>query len=85
MVKNLPLHLPESELRSLFTRYGQVTDCRIMFKGERNRGFGFIGFKHTESATEAVKKMNGSFVGKHKLMVQYATGKGKKPGKDIYI
>ena len=75
MVKNLPKHLSESQMKNHFSEFGRVTDCRIIFKGETHRGFGFVGFRDNQSAKDAVKKFNGSFIGAQKIRVELAKTK----------
>ena len=75
MVKNLPPTLTELDLKKHFERYGQVTDCRIMFKGEKNRLFAFVGFFNQREAVEAQTKLNNSFIVKNKIKVSFATVK----------
>lgn len=49
IVKNLPKHLKEADLSAHFSsKGGTVTDAKIMFKNERSRKFGFVGFKTEE-------------------------------------
>ena len=40
------------------TKGGTVTDAKIMFKNERSRKFGFVGFKNEEQAEAAQKYFN---------------------------
>ncbi len=55
IVKNLPKHLKESELREHFKRDNKyaVTDAKIMFAGTKTRQFGFVGFKNSDDAIAA--------------------------------
>ena len=53
IVKNIPKHLKEVDLANHFaTKGGTVTDAKIMFKNDRSRKFGFVGFKNEEQAKE---------------------------------
>lgn len=69
IVRNLPKHLKESELREHFKRDNKysVTDAKIMFAGTKTRQFGFVGFKSASDATEALKWFNGTFLHTSKL------------------
>lgn len=86
IVRQLPKYLTESAFKDRFSEFGTVTDCRIIFKGERNRQFGFVGFREMKSAEHAVKSMNGAFIGTSKILVSYAKTKDQvksKRGKEI--
>lgn len=72
IVKNLPPTFDEKSFKKHFEQFGEVTDCRIIFKGEQNRRFGFIGFKLKQSAEDAQKKFNNSYVAKNKISVEFA-------------
>ena len=77
IVKNLPKHLKEVDLAAHFSQKGaQVTDAKIMFKNERSRKFGFVGFKTEEQATEARKYFHNTFLHTSKIEVDFAKGQG---------
>ena len=78
IVKNLPKHLTESALKAHFSGLGRVTDCRIIFKGNTNRRFAFLGFRDPQSAADAVKKFDQTFIGTQKILVRFALVKGDK-------
>ena len=49
IVKNIPKHLKEVDLANHFSQKGgTVTDAKIMYKNDRSRKFGFVGFKDEE-------------------------------------
>lgn len=72
IIKNLPPTFDERSFKKHFEQFGEVTDCRIIFKGEQNRRFGFIGFKLKQNAEEAQKKLNNSYIAKNKISVEFA-------------
>jgi len=41
-------------LREHFSRYGEITDCVVMFKNDRPRGFGFVTFLYPDSAEQVL-------------------------------
>lgn len=43
IVKNIPKYTSENQLKEKFSKFGKVTDVRILFKGNVNRRFCFIG------------------------------------------
>ena len=72
IVKNLPPTFDEKSFKKHFEKFGEVTDCRIIFKGDQNRHFGFIGYKFKDNAEEAHKKLNNSYIAKNKIIIQFA-------------
>lgn len=76
IVLNIPKHLTESALKSHFSELGNVTDCRIMFRGQKNRGFAFVGFRNASSASQAISRFNGTFIGTRRISVKYALLRG---------
>lgn len=79
IIKNLPAYLDERSLKDKLEQYGEVTDCKIMFRGEKNRRFAFAGFMDKKSAITAKKKLNNSYIDTFKLNVQFSTLKKSKP------
>ena len=48
-MKNIPKHVKEVDLANHFCQNGgTVTDAKIMYKNDRSRKFGFVGFKNDE-------------------------------------
>ena len=50
----------EDGLRESFSKFGEITDARVITDRAtgRSRGFGFVTFENTGSAAEAVSSMN---------------------------
>lgn len=70
IVKNLPKVVSEQKLRSLFSQKGTITDVQLKYKDGKFRQFAFIGYENEESAQEAVKFFNDTFVGTSKIRVE---------------
>ena len=86
IVKNLPKKITEEELKKHFSQKGSITDVKIMHKEDgRSRNFCFIGFKTEQSAKEAVKYFNQTYLKTMKITVEIAKLQGdpslKKKGK----
>lgn len=79
IVKNIPKTLDELSLKKLFEKFGEVTDCQIIFKGEINRQFAFIGFRDINSSEKAKLKMNNTFIKSSKVTVDFAVEKTPLP------
>ncbi|MFH1076185.1 MAG: RNA-binding protein [Pseudomonadota bacterium] len=61
-VGNLPYQLEESELRSLFEQYGEVTSANIVRDKQtgKSKGFGFVETGSQADSDKAIKELNGS-------------------------
>ena len=86
IVKNLPKKITEEELKKHFSQKGSITDIKIMHKEDgRSRNFCFIGFKTEQSAKEAIKYFNQTYLKTMKITVEAAKLQGdpslKKKGK----
>lgn len=78
IVQNLPRDLTESALKARFAEAGRVTDCRIMFRGDRPRGFAFVGFRAAAGAAKAISQFDNTFIGSRRVKVKYALLRGDK-------
>lgn len=43
IVKNIPKYTTEAELKERFSKFGKVTDVKILFRGNTHRRFCFVG------------------------------------------
>ena len=86
IVKNLPKNITEEEIKKHFSQKGIITDIKIMHKENgQSRNFCFIGFKNENSAKEAIKYFNQTYLKTMKITVEIAKLQGdpslKKKGK----
>lgn len=60
-VGNLPFSASESDLRSLFSEYGEVDSVAIITDREtgRSRGFGFVELAADARAADAIRDLDG--------------------------
>ena len=61
-VGSLPYHVEETDLRSIFEEYGQVSSAKVImdkFTG-KSRGFGFIEMPDEDIALKAIEELNGA-------------------------
>ncbi|KAA8911360.1 hypothetical protein TRICI_003845 [Trichomonascus ciferrii] len=74
IVKNLPHSFSDDKLKEHFARHGgTVTDAKIMRKHNgQSRRFGFVGFKNSEDAEDAVKYFNSTFINTTRIEVGLA-------------
>ncbi|XP_044482451.1 small RNA-binding protein 11, chloroplastic isoform X2 [Mangifera indica] len=60
-VSRLSFYTTNQELKRLFSRFGVVTEARMILdpKTQRPKGFGFVSFESEVEAQKALKAMNG--------------------------
>jgi len=73
-IRNIPLTAKEEDLIKIFSKYGNVTSCRIeKNKTEKkdgdstkielvSKGFGYISFDNPDSAQSAIEALNGKYL-----------------------
>eukprot|EP00826_Nyctotherus_ovalis_P004826 TRINITY_DN1106_c0_g1_i6.p1 TRINITY_DN1106_c0_g1~~TRINITY_DN1106_c0_g1_i6.p1 ORF type:complete len:400 (+),score=127.21 TRINITY_DN1106_c0_g1_i6:176-1375(+) len=71
-VKNLPGDYSSRQLFDLFSRFGKISSCRVVYdaKGEC-KGYGYVQFENKEVADTALKTMNGEEVNGSKIEVVF--------------
>lgn len=75
IVNYLAADVTSAELHGLFSRFGPLDGARIIYDRQTSlpRGFGFVYFRHPESAKKAVESMNGYQFHNKRLKVSYST------------
>ena len=81
-VGNMSFQTTESELRSLFEPFGEITRIQLMTDRDtgRARGFGFVDMANDEEAAKAIAAFNGKEVGGRALNVNEARPKTERSG-----
>ena len=80
-VGNLPYNVDESELKEMFSSYGQVTSATLVmdkFSGQ-SKGFGFVEMPNNSEADAAIKGLNESSVKGRNIKVNQAKPRGERP------
>ncbi|KAJ6691217.1 GLYCINE-RICH RNA-BINDING PROTEIN 3 MITOCHONDRIAL [Salix koriyanagi] len=65
----------DQTLKDAFSGYGEVIDAKVITDRDtgRSRGFGFVNYESTESASAALSAMDGQELGGRNIRVSYAT------------
>ena len=78
-VGSLPQTYKEKDLKTLFSKYGEITRCVILTNGIESKCCGFVTFKTNESAYNAIDCLNGTtpdnFI--RPILVEYSNTKKK--------
>ena len=73
-VSNLSFHTTDEDLKTMFSKFGDVTSVKIIFDKitNRSRGFGFIEMSKEEEGQEAIKMLNSKEIEGRSLSVSVA-------------
>jgi RNA recognition motif-containing protein len=76
-VGNMSFQTTESELRSVFEPFGELTRVNVVTDRDTGqaRGFGFVEMPNDDEATKAIAALNGKEVGGRALNVNEARPK----------
>lgn len=62
-VKNFGDNYNKEKLEKIFSEFGQVLSCAVMFDDKgKSKGFGFVSFENPADAEKAVLAMNGATI-----------------------
>jgi cold-inducible RNA-binding protein len=81
-VGNLSFNTDENSLRDAFSRFGEVTDAKVVMDREtgRSRGFAFVTMSDNEGARAAIAQMDGSMLDNRALRVNEAEERQQRGG-----
>ena len=70
----------DSELRSAFEQFGEVSSCTIIFDKMTNRskGFGFVEMPNDDEASEAIRSLDGTELDGRTIVVKKAEPPAKR-------
>lgn len=81
-VGNLSYGVTETQLKSLFEEFGEVTSANVIkdkYSGE-SKGFGFVEMDKQNEAEEAIKQLNGRPIEGRNLTVNLARPRNDRSG-----
>lgn len=81
-VGNLSFNTSETELREMFSQYGDVASASLVMDRDtgRPRGFGFVEMSNADQAQAAIAGHNGKNVGGRDLTVNEAKPRESRSG-----
>ena len=76
-VSNLSFHTTDEDLKTLFSKFGEVTSAKVIMDREtnRSRGFGFVEMPSDDAAKEAMAGLNNKDIEGRALSVTTAREK----------
>nr|ACV33079.1 glycine-rich RNA-binding protein [Limonium bicolor] len=71
----------DQSLKDAFASFGDVTEARVIMDRNtgKSRGFGFVEYNDTESASSAMSSMDGQELNGRNIRVSYATERESGP------
>lgn len=74
IVNYLPSSITPARLKSLFSKYGSIKNCKIVTEkySEKSLGYGFVNFWKPEDAKKAIDTINGLRLENKVLKISYA-------------
>jgi RNA recognition motif-containing protein len=83
-VAKLSYDTQESEIRSVFEQYGEVSSASIVFDKmlNRSKGFGFVEMPNDEEAKAAIQALNESELDGRTIVVKKAEPRENRGGSD---
>ena len=81
-VGNLPFEMTEDELGNEFSKFGTVTEVKIITDRDtgRSRGFAFVSMENDSDADSAIASLNNQDLGGRKAMVNEAREREPRSG-----
>jgi len=79
-VGNLNYETNEDDLKSAFSKAGKVVDVKVVRRGYRSKGYGFVEFDTEDQAKKAVELFDKFSLNDRVINVQVSTSTGVKVG-----
>lgn len=81
-VSNLGYRVGDTELKNMFSAYGNVSSAKVITDREtgKSRGFGFVEMSNDEEAKKAMKELEGKEVEGRNISVTVAKPKSDRGG-----
>jgi len=79
-VGNLNYETSEDDLKSAFSKAGTVVDAKIVRRGYRSKGYGFVEFETEDEAKKSVELLDKFSLNDRAINVQLSTSSGVKVG-----
>lgn len=74
-VSNIPFRFRDPDLKTMFEKFGVVSDVEIIFNERGSKGFGFVTMERPQDAERARQELHGSMIEGRKIEVNCATAR----------
>ena len=77
IIRNLSRSTTESEIKDLFTTFGEVASCDLVMDKQTgsSKGFGFVEMPNAKHARYAIKNLNDKTIANSRIRVKEAQEK----------
>jgi len=77
IIRNLSRNTTESEVKDLFTKFGEVKSCDLVMDKNTgsSKGFGFVEMPNDKHAKYAIKNLNDKTIANSRIRVKVAEEK----------
>jgi len=76
-VGNLSYQTRDSELKEFCEKAGKVVECRIVYRGPRSMGYGFVAYDSEGEAERAIEKLKNLELDGREVNIEKAVPKGE--------
>ncbi len=79
-IGNLSYAVTEGDLQAMFAEFGEVQEAKVIkdHRTNQSKGFGFVEMPSNAEAHQAIKALNGTFIGGRNIKVNPADSGRKK-------
>ena len=79
-IGNLAYSVTQEDLQTLFAEFGEVQEAKVIkdHRSNQSKGFGFVEMPSNSEADQAIKALNGKFIGGRNIKVNPADSGRKK-------
>jgi len=81
-VGNLNYDTVENDLKEAFSKAGKVVEAKVVRRGNRSKGYGFVEFETEEDAQKSVEVLDKFDLHDRQINVQLSTSTGEKVGRE---
>ncbi len=85
-IGNLSYSVSGNDLQTMFAEFGEVQEAKVIVDRRTNqsKGFGFVEMPSNSEADQAIKALNGKFVGGRNIKVNPADSGRKKKRRSAF-
>ena len=85
-IGNLSYSVSGNDLQTMFAEFGEVQEAKVIVDRRTNqsKGFGFVEMPSNSEADQAIKALNGKFIGGRNIKVNPADSGRKKKRRSTF-
>lgn len=85
-VNNLCEDIDNKQLYDTFSIFGNILSCKVVCDKEtgESKGYGYVHYETAKAAKDAIKKLDGNFIGGQEVQVVEFMSRGARPGQNDF-